>query len=1015
MTPPIFDQRTAAAYFANAVALARRYCPEWGLPDDDALTADAIAQDPGLALLKLFSLMGQDLGQILNAIPKQRQLALYRFLDMRLRPPACATVPVRFTLAPKQAPVLLPKGTRVVDSSADRVRFETDSDLHVLPATLGAVLRVAPRLDRYLDVQSSWAAGQPALIFRGRESDEDERACAHALLLGDAALFKPGAAPVAMTIRLHGQRLDPDYFRCWYDGAMKPLCTTVTGSQDSTSCVIEFMPDAMPSAPLQTIAALHASVSAAAGLALDTTDSSLAGCPPTQQYWLVCTPSDDQRVVPALDGYLPRIDAIWCDLGMLSAFPQQAAANGALIDLKNGAYAFGQSPGLDAAFGVRCDAAFAREFALVKLTFDLRPLTSDPTAIIAWQYWDGTQWSALSAMGGPRLADDPYRFVDTTQNLAVSGTISFACPAIQQTSIAGSPGLWIRAVIRSGSYGDQTTGILPPFIRSLVIDYELGGVPSSIWAHNAFALDALRTAPYAPYRPLAEEGASVYLAFDAPDLIAYGLGQRLTLYADVDPADEYLGRRDSGDWQWFDTASGAWRPLAVDVGEAGLARSGEISFTVPPQLRASVFFSKTACWFRFVCPWEKRPLRLRGLYPNTVGACNRVTYRNETLGSSNGQPGQRFLLNRLSTTSTGRDQVLLAVGSDPQYAVQVQVIEPAISESLALDEGQAQKTVPYPWTRVDSLVGLGPHDRVFAVDVATGAIVFGDGRQGRIPPPGSNNVIATCYAATRGARGNIAAGSLTTLYSVVPGITQATNPVSACGGADADSVDDLAELAPALVRANDRVVSAADARALAYMSNAGVCRVRAIEHAFPPMVDVPNAKYIVSEHVDGLPASMPTHHWPRLELVVLAKGTDPEPLTPMSMLDDVLAYVRARSMPSLAARMTARRPTFRRIDAAVLLQTSAPKPQWAALQTKIAEQLAQFLHPAFGGEAGKGWAIGEPVRYMTVRAFLLGADASVSSVVALALCGQASDVGLEPHEAPSAGSFDIRLTEAPQS
>jgi len=1015
MTSPIFDQRTAATYFTDAVALARLYCPDWGLPVDDAITPDAVAQDPGLALLKLFALIGQDLAQILNAIPTQRQLALYRFLDMKLRPPVCASVPICFSLASKHAPVSLPKGTQVVNSSLDRLRFEIDDDLQVLPATLGTVLRVSPRRDRYLDVRSLWAQGQSARIFPGPASENAEQPCMHALMLGDATLFQPGSAPTGMTIRLHGQRLDPEDFQCWYDGAMKPLHPTVTGSHDGSSCRIEFAPDAMPSPSLQTVTAVHASVSAAAGLPLDLSDPSLAGCPPTPLFWLVCKPLDVKRVVPALNGYLPRIDTVWCDLGTRRALPQQAAAGGAVIDLKNGAYAFGQAPGLDATFSIRCDDAFSREFAPVKMTFDLRPLTSNPTAVVAWQYWDGTQWSAFSAVGDPQLTGNPYQFVDTTQNLTVSGSISFICPAIRQTSISGNQGTWIRAVIQSGNYGDPSTGILPPFVRSLVIDYQLGGVPASMWAHNAFALDSLQSAPYKPYRPLAEEGASVYLAFDAPDLLAGGLGQRMTLYADVDPNDEHVGHGDTGDWQWFDVASATWKALSIEIGEAGLARSGELSFMVPPQLQASVFFSRTACWFRILCPRGKRPLRLRGLYPNTVRASNRTTYRNQALGSSNGQPGQRFPLARLAATATGNDQILLAANFDPQYAVQLQVIEPAISESIALDAGQAQQTTPYAWTRVDSLVGQGPHDRVFVVDVTAGAIVFGDGRQGRIPPPGSNNVIATCCAVTRGAGGNIAAGALTTLYSAVPGIAQVTNPIAACGGADADSVDELTDIAPELVRANDRVVSAADAQALAYMSNAGVCQVRAIEHAFPSMLDDPTEMYLVPEHVGGLSISWPARHRPRLELVVLAKAADPEPLTPMSMLDDVLAYVRARSMPSLAARTTARRPTFKRIDAAVLLQTNAPKSQWPALQTKLAEQLTQFLHPALGGEAGRGWAIGEPVRYVTMRAFLLGVDASVTSVMALALCGQASDVALEPHEAPSAGSFDIRLAEAPQT
>ena len=148
MNFPIFDSRNAPAYFADAVKLARRYCPQWALPQDDALTADAVAQDPGLALLKLFSLLGQDLANVVNGIPGQRQLAFYRFLDLSLRSAACASAHLSFSLAPERAPVFLPKGTSVVDSATRRLHFETDRDLQVLPATLRTVLTVAPRRDR---------------------------------------------------------------------------------------------------------------------------------------------------------------------------------------------------------------------------------------------------------------------------------------------------------------------------------------------------------------------------------------------------------------------------------------------------------------------------------------------------------------------------------------------------------------------------------------------------------------------------------------------------------------------------------------------------------------------------------------------------------------------------------------------------------------------------------------------------------------------------------------------------
>lgn len=1001
MSVPIFDQRTAAAFFDEALALAKLYSPQWGVPDADAVTADAIAQDPGLALLKLFSLLGQDLASVINAIPVQRQLALYRFLDVTLRPAACASAPFSFSLAPNAAPVRLPKGTVVADSSTRSLRFETDRDLQVLPAALCAALTVSPRLDRYWDLQSLWQDGEAAPAFPGSKTGKVEHAFAHCMLLGDVILFAPAAAARQMTLTLKGSRLDPEYFQRWYDGALNSLSVTVTGAPDQHTCTVAF--SAMPTAAAQSVTALHASLSANAGRQLDMTDPYIATCPTSALYWLVCAPAADSRVVPALDGYLPQIDSIWCDFGTLSALPQQAAANGSAVDLKNGAYAFGNTlPVLDDTFSICCDAAFGVPGAPVTMRLDVRPITTTYTAEITWQYWNGATWMPFADEA------DSYLFVDGTNNLTTSGTIKFVCPPMAQTSVAGSQGMWVRAVLSAGDYGSVKAGYDPPFVRALVIEYESGGVPSSIWAHNAFTLDPLLSKPTVPYRPLAEEGASVYLGFNAPELVAAGLGQRLTLYVDIDPAQERMGRREAGQWQWFDAASATWQPLSIDIDDAGLARSGPISFTVPTDMQATVLFSQTACWLRVLCPRRRHALRLRGLYPNTVSAANRETYQDEILGSSNGQPGQLFFLNHIDVDPSRNDQVLLAVHEDPQYAVAISVVEPATADSTTLGSSQPQQqTVAYPWTRVDSFLGCSPNDRVFAVDILGGAIVFGDGNAGRIPPPGTSNVIATRYAITRGADGNMAADTPASLSAAMPGITQVTNPIAARGGANAERVDDLTYSGPARVRANDRVVTPADAEALGCLAHAGVRRVRAIEHAIGPDLTAVAAAQAASSSAELL-------RWPRLDLVVLADSSEPEPITPMSMLDDVLAYVGARSTAALAARTSARRPSFKRIDIAVLLQTTAPKLQWPDLQTAVTAQLKQFLHPSQGGTDGRGWPIGDPMRYVSVYSYLFGAQPSVTAVMALTLCGQTTDVALEPHDVPSAGTIDVRFAEAQQ-
>jgi hypothetical protein len=1012
MSVPIFDPRAAATFFTDALALARLYCPQWALPDDDDVTPAAIARDPGLVLLELFSLLGQDLASVLNAIPAQRQLALYRFLDMTLRPAACASAPIQFSLAPKRTAIVLPKGTTVSAPSAQGVRFETNADVQVLPATLSAVLTVVPRLDRYWDLQSLWQGGNSAPAFPPGDADESdvELSFAHCLMIGDPTLFDPAGGASRMTLIFSGERLAQEFFLRWYDGALNPLLVSVESSLDQRTCRIEFA--VMPSAPGESITALHASISALAGRQLNMTDPYIKAGTTTPLNWVVCAPRPDWRIVPALNGGLPRIDSIWCDFGTLSTAPQQAVAGAYLIDLNNGAYAFGKVPAQEGCFNIRCDAAFSAQGAPVSMEIDIRPITKKYPVEIKWEYWNETGWYPFAADG------DPYRFVDGTNGLTESGTVSFLCPPVTPATVAGTLGFWIRARIAEGNYGDAADGFDPPFVYSLTITYRSGGVPASVWTHNAFELelaysksDFFPVPSVEPYKALAEEGPSLYLAFDAAGLLPYGLGQRLTLYVDIDPRDEHIGYGDAGQWQWFDATTTAWLPLTIDVGEAGLARSGTLSFEVPATMQGAVLFSQTACWFRALCPREDTALRLRGIYPNTVSGCNRETYLNEVLGSSNGQPGQRFVLGQVATAPTGTDQVLLAVSEDPQYTVAISVIEPTSAVSPAIGANQTQQqTVRYPWTRVDSFVGRGPNERIFTVDVLAGAILFGDGNNGKIPPPGPRNVVATRYAVTRGSGGNLGPGTLTNLYSSTPGITQVTNPVAARGGADAEVVPDLAISGPGRVRANDRVVSAADAEALGPFANAGVRRVRAIEHIWGGGMTLhgvfTSAAPLMSPDDIGLP---------QLDLVVLAASNEPEPLTPMSMLDDVLAYVRDRSTPALAARTSARRPAFKRINVAVLLETNEPKAQWPALQATITEQLTQFLHPSQGGADSLGWPIGEPMRYMAVRLFLQGCQSSVTSVLALALCGQTDDVTLQPYEAPSAGTIDLRFAEAQPS
>lgn len=116
------------------------------------------------------------------------------------------------------------------------------------------------------------------------------------------------------------------------------------------------------------------------------------------------------------------------------------------------------------------------------------------------------------------------------------------------------------------------------------------------------------------------------------------------------------------------------------------------------------------------------------------------------------------------------------------------------------------------WSEVPRLYGRRPNDQVFELrhgDDGTTTVQFGDGVMGARLPTGAGSVRAT-YRFGAGLAGRVPAGSLTTLLQKPVGLGEATNPLAAEGGADAESLDDARENAPRTVRTFGRAVSLAD-------------------------------------------------------------------------------------------------------------------------------------------------------------------------------------------------------------
>ncbi|GGX39021.1 hypothetical protein [Saccharospirillum salsuginis] len=133
------------------------------------------------------------------------------------------------------------------------------------------------------------------------------------------------------------------------------------------------------------------------------------------------------------------------------------------------------------------------------------------------------------------------------------------------------------------------------------------------------------------------------------------------------------------------------------------------------------------------------------------------------------------------------------------------------------------------WTQVDNLRNSGPTDWHYSTRLTeTGELIvqFGDGREGRRLPSGSNNVRLRSRHG-HGLRGNLAAHNLSKLKKPHPLVDGVMQPVDAAGGGESENLEQVRDHAPSSVLTLKRAVSLSDFGRLCE-SYSSVWRARAL-------------------------------------------------------------------------------------------------------------------------------------------------------------------------------------------
>ena len=355
--------------------------------------------------------------------------------------------------------------------------------------------------------------------------------------------------------------------------------------------------------------------------------------------------------------------------------------------------------------------------------------------------------------------------------------------------------------------------------------------------------------PFNPFGASPSPGNAVYLGFGPanPSITWPAFPAQFRLHVVVSAAGGGAVRSDpiaaqsapvppvTVQWEYLDSTQPAehWTRLNL-YADASVAftRTGDVLIDGPPaptQAQPGIgAFTDPYYWIRCRLTggvYSSAPVVTK-IQENTVSATSLRTVTGETVGQSSGLPGQQ-----------------LTLANSP--------VAPG-TITLTVTTGEA---APVVWTQQEDLYASSATDIDYALDPSTGTVTFGDGVHGSIPAAGSD--ITASYRYGGGARDNVAAAAVSALQAPILGVSAVTNAAPAAGGSDAQTPDDLQAAAPAMLRSQQRIVTAADFEAEA-MRAAGVARVTVLPFASPdfPAVSVPGAVTVIIVPVPADPTQV---------------------------------------------------------------------------------------------------------------------------------------------------------------
>jgi predicted phage baseplate assembly protein len=420
-------------------------------------------------------------------------------------------------------------------------------------------------------------------------------------------------------------------------------------------------------------------------------------------------------------------------------------------------------------------------------------------------------------------------------------------------------------------------------------------------------------------------------------------------------------------------------------------KEADVILHLPIQLPEEDFSTNyRGYWLRCRCEnkdnsaanYDRSP-KISGVSVRSIGATVPATHctwiKEEFLGVSNGQPGQKFeLLNKPILARNDREYIEIRspkFGDSPEKWIEVENFADSdknsphymIDDSLGMiqfgplirepkgiknetskrreNQQNSQSKLEY-WNRNRLDLPVSRFERSSNYDEES---VYGK-QYGKIPPKGSE-IYMMAYRTGGGETGNVQARKLTQLMASIPYIRSVINYESARDGKDAESLEQAVMHVPKMLRTNDRAVTRKDFETLVWQFDETynlnvIARTRCLD---------------VSSHNRGQVTVLVI---PKVEdLDDFTEGIKPARFKIDRFQKDLQEYLQERCL--LGTRVEIKTPNYVRICACLELAIDVKlirdgRQSLDSIESAVKQALYRLLNPV-GDRTCPGWKFEQPI------------------------------------------------------